>query len=1161
MTGRARLQPVFIAQPFLDGIYSLTNLQRIIMKRLYAFLVGINTYPAPVSTLNGCIFDIDKVEKFLRGQFGEGELFIHRLENENATYANLVKGFREHLCRAGADDVAFFHFSGHGSEEPTAEEFLKLEPNGKDQTLVCFDSRPDGLHLADKELAALLHEVETQFPDGSEKASGPHLVVSLDCCHSGSGTRDLGDDPLFRTRNVPARGGDARPLASYLDGYYARQGEALHVPLSKHVLFSACESVQKAGDKPFGGIFTSSLMRALGSANGAINYADLFVRTRASAKRIGKNQTPQFETIGSFNPYTRFLSGEPLGDPDTYEVYHDAGSDAWYVKCGAIHGLPTQAEKPLEVEVRGPAPDKQVVAQATITRVGAQRSPLALPADAALEPKKTYQGVLHHLPAPPKYVWIHGDVAGVDLLKEHWDRSKNVLYVETRDGDEQPEVEVEAQDGAFIIRDVESRRKIHQEHLEEGPDQGAYTAKLAQLILQSLGRIARWERTVALENPDSRIENMFDFDVEVFEAGDRGPVSQGTFTGPEIKLYASKENTFWNADAKADLMGFKPVVKTSATQELYFYLLLLNNDYSIQCDEGEIVFRPGEHEGQAIFPLMKGMPDGIMGWGLNEDEQEATVYFKLFVTTEELDYIQLLQDGLGGSRATFGAFAPQKVFDAWASRTIRVTMVRQVDEVQAANEVSLAGGALRIRPHAGVRAKVNLGAAQTGTRSTDPANRFALFDDPAFQMMNFSSHRDLGAQNVVELSNLEIDDPAALFDDPLEIVLPGADDNDAMLLPIAFDGQNFVVIGDSAVEEGETVVRIRALPDVEPVLTDGGQAVNPFGEEPQDRSLFKALKMAFFKVALKQETDRINKLCWADFQEDGSVERRSESLNEKVAAADTILLAIHGIIGDTESIAAGLPHARDAEGRSLKDRFDLMLTYDYENLNTPIEETAQTLKRELALAGLTEDDGKHLTILAHSMGGLVSRWFIEQEEGNKVVDHLILAGTPNGGSKFGTIEQYRKFVSTALNLSINFITKQIPFAGTVLNVLKGAEEVTVTLGQMTPGSTFLNTLNSSDDPGIPYTILAGDITDYEVQGGGFKRLLEKATVGVGGIVYDDEPNDIAVSSRSIGAVGGVRQPAPQTLDVVCHHLNYFSSEAGLQTLGALPVTWAPALSA
>ena len=106
---------------------------------------------------------------------------------------------------------------------------------------------------------------------------------------------------------------------------------------------------------------------------------------------------------------------------------------------------------------------------------------------------------------------------------------------------------------------------------------------------------------------------------------------------------------------------------------------------------------------------------------------------------------------------------------------------------------------------------------------------------------------------------------------------------------------------------------------------------------------------------------------------------------------------------------------------------------------------------------------------------------------------------------------------------------------------------------MNPTSEFITTLNTSDDPGVPYTILAGDIRDFEEASDEFAAKLI-AKVG-SGIVFDtlyrDAGHDIAVSLDSIRSVPDVRDPAPQKTNVICHHLNYFVSEAGLRALAAV----------
>ncbi|HEY3386379.1 MAG TPA: caspase family protein, partial [Saprospiraceae bacterium] len=337
------------------------------MKNLYVLLVGINDYPAPLPKLKGCIKDIDQIESYLNEFCAtDYNLKIKRLEDASATYSNVKSAFRDHLGAAGPSDISWFHFSGHGSEEKAAPEFLTLEPNGKDQTLICIDSGIGGVpHLADKELAVLLNEVATK-----NKTSPPHILVSLDCCHSGSGTRDAGEDIKWSTRAAPSSGA-SRTLDSYADGYYTKL-KSLEVPSSKHVLLSACKSVERAGDMPQGGAFTTGLIKALRAAKGNLSYTDLFLRARATVQTVRDNQTPQFGTIQNFDPYTRFLEGSPTGERDLYEVFKQDGN--WYVKCGAIHGLPTQPSAPIEFDVYTAPPEKELKGSAKIKSVGAQLS-------------------------------------------------------------------------------------------------------------------------------------------------------------------------------------------------------------------------------------------------------------------------------------------------------------------------------------------------------------------------------------------------------------------------------------------------------------------------------------------------------------------------------------------------------------------------------------------------------------------------------------------------------------------------------------------------------------------------------------------------------------------------------------------------------------------
>ena len=54
-------------------------------------------------------------------------------------------------------------------------------------------------------------------------------------------------------------------------------------------------------------------------------------------------------------------------------------------------------------------------------------------------------------------------------------------------------------------------------------------------------------------------------------------------------------------------------------------------------------------------------------------------------------------------------------------------------------------------------------------------------------------------------------------------------------------------------------------------------------------------------------------------------------------------------------------------------------------------------------------------------------------------------------------------------------------------------------------------------------------------------------------LYQDAGHDIAVSDDSIRGVADAHHPAPAKRNVICHHLNYFVSDAGLQAMAE--VAW------
>lgn len=230
-------------------------------QHIYALLVGINDYSPAVGRLYGCVNDVDHFHDYLADNFDSSILRTVVLKDSDATRANVIQQFRTHLCRASADDIVIFQYCGHGARWKSAAPFKQFYPDGRDEGLVCYDSRESGgFDLADKELAVLLAEVAK---------NDPHIAVILDCCHSGSATRGADDFTQLKARQTHEVL-EERPLESYLDGYYTalhNRGESLDIPASRHILLAACRRVQKAWEgNNHSGVFTSTLLDVLDRA-------------------------------------------------------------------------------------------------------------------------------------------------------------------------------------------------------------------------------------------------------------------------------------------------------------------------------------------------------------------------------------------------------------------------------------------------------------------------------------------------------------------------------------------------------------------------------------------------------------------------------------------------------------------------------------------------------------------------------------------------------------------------------------------------------------------------------------------------------------------------------------------------------------------------------
>lgn len=519
--------------------------------RLFALLVGIDAYPAPIPPLRGCVNDVMAFADVLRGRVGEA-LELDVLTDGAATRAAVTSAIRDHLGRAGRDDVALLYFSGHGSQQRAPEEFWAMEPDRRNETIVLHDSRQPGVwDLADKELAVLL---------GVVAAAGCHVVTVLDCCHSGGGTRAGEPDVRWRLAPEDER---VRPFDSFLPGVSEAGGGLLtggqltrgvHSRWStgrgSQVLLAACRSSEKAKEVMVQGrsrgALSAALERALREAGGALTYRQVHRHVMAGVMRRATDQTPQLEALDPGELDRSFLGGVVTAPPRQLTLSHLP--DGWNIDIGAVHGIPEPGgngqdeSTELAVYALDGATGGSPLATATVTRVLADRALVRL--STALDESALYRAVVTSIPLESLAIGVVGDAVGAAALMQAAVASDETLIRLTSDPHE-ADVVVEATQDGFTVTRPGVTRPVVPTVRGEG---------CVERTVAALEHVARWLRLSSLHNPATRLpEGALDLGIRT-DAGELGAdgrieIAYAADVAPSftIRIANTTDRTLWCA--------------------------------------------------------------------------------------------------------------------------------------------------------------------------------------------------------------------------------------------------------------------------------------------------------------------------------------------------------------------------------------------------------------------------------------------------------------------------------------------------------------------------------------------------------------------------------------------------------------------------------------
>ncbi|MBD2359523.1 caspase family protein [Tolypothrix sp. FACHB-123] len=597
-------------------------------RNFYALLVGIDSYPNPIHSLQGCVNDMTAMAEYLNNRFfQEGyQLHLKMLTNQEATRQAIIDGFRMHLCQARSNDLSLFYFSGHGSQQEAQEEFWHLIPSRLSSTLVCYDSRTEGgKDLIDWELAELIYQV------GQEN---PQIILILDSVHAGFKIKPLLE--LIATRQVTAV--PTQDIKQNL----GQQSTNWMSPKLRYIFLAACRDIEIAKeinvqDGQKRGVFSYFLLDTLQRYSKRLTYRDLIKRTNALVRSKVVDQSPQIETADLRDLDQLFPGGEITEHTAYFTVSHDI-DHGWVIDGGAVHGVqpPVNDETTLLVlfnfdadsnDLRAPS---KSVGTAKVTQVLSTKSKIDIEGVKNLTTDSIFKAFVISLPLPLLKVYFEGDKAGINLAREQ-------IKIAGLNGTPSAHIHEEEEIGNAELRLLcRNNQYIVLRSTDERPlvaQIDGYTPESARKTIQCLEHIARWMAIVNLSYPTTTMISPGEVEMVIYQEGQE-------LQNNQIRLEYRQEN------GRLKSPTFKILLRNMSKKPLYCVLLNLTHRFAVSAGllvTGGIWLKPGEE----AWALNGGdvdilVPKELVEQGINEVQN----ILKLIVSTVEFDATLLEQTNL-----------------------------------------------------------------------------------------------------------------------------------------------------------------------------------------------------------------------------------------------------------------------------------------------------------------------------------------------------------------------------------------------------------------------------------------------------------------------------------------------------------------------------------
>lgn len=1183
------------------------------MPNLIASFIGINAYSK--NPLYGCVRDVLNMDRFSR-QYAQVAgltyqprtwLAPHDLDIDQKvidahkasvpgfsfdepTFENLrdlEDGPFGHLKKAKEGDICLLYYSGHGSSIAAPKEFWGDKSDRRNETIVCVDSRnddPNTRDIIDKELAYLIWKA---LQDDHGKPKKVHCLVIMDCCHSGHNFRDDEEEKQNLRYRLLDPSGAIIPFEQYLgakEGFFP-DSNALDFPIPPYIHLAAARDNEKALEIFEGGLFTTCLLRSLQAGGAARSYRSLMSTVAVDVRNRSSKQNPIAVADKENALDQSWLGLQAVPYAPTYPVRYKTGQ--WVLEGGGkITGLVesgTQAKTLVRITDQGEAHEVEVSKVFSDYSVlnGEQMKVFA-------DQQKPYEAIVTQLAAPKLLIGIAESLRDQPSLFNALSAAyaeEPPLFYQIDFAQKQPQHEYLIRyttDGQYVLTRATGLIPLFKRELD------------AASFLRNVDSVAKWVGAAQLKNANAKFsEKDFVFTVKKVEGvalnteniyDQEGTlVSQGTL--PE-------EVVFQYVDGLAPAFQLSvEIAPGSKVQYCEIGALSLQSNFKIRGEltDGNLTRLERNGDKLEFGVVLNGGFSSTIPLKLAEAYQlyninEITAIFKIFVADDpavnnaltkyhqaglELDEGNINEINRSRDKSDDELALSDNLGERtnWTVFSLKVRLVgpnktHQIQEgdnpFSAFNLIAPPG----FQANAFAATGDDLLAKQKqlqSLRGTDdlakviapPANLFdqvKVADNPFPAGLNSISNNGIQAIELQAIGNEaglpKLSEQYPLILRPNEKLNSDENKEQAFILPLGYDEDLdlYYPIGFTD-KSGEVIITQLPQP------TSGSLQA----DEAITKDVKQTVKFYFKKVFGGGKPVNELKLHWRDegsevWQSLADVGQINLKL-QQVELKEKIVLAIHGITGDSAWLLEGLKKTAETD-----KKINYLLSYDYESIATPIEKTAEIFLKQLEDAGFGNDHQHQLTVVAHSMGGLVTRVILEIKKKAGFIQHLIMVGTPNAGSE---VAQMIPGLATAIAAAFQLPGIKAKLALSALfHVLSyvGANPEE-TLKELKPGSAILKQLKQTKElrQGLQYSLIAGNVglnlSNADPNSSLKRRLLALLDKLASEKVFNDNDHDLVVTVDSVATALGFKKS--DAIQVDSHHIGYFDDGEFLGVLGEL----------